>query len=132
MTNPFTSLLDRWAICRISKVRVTFPSVPTERNIGYTVPFHFTPAQRAFLARHDISCSDGYIGMLRAYCGNRTVWQTSASAPILGAMVQGSGGPKVDWDALNRENLTQLHAWVNDLMALTDAEVADRLAAKSS
>lgn len=112
MTNPTTFVL---------------PPIPRERNIGYGVPFLFSPEQRAFLARHDIGCSDGYIGMLRAYCGNRTVWQTSAWSPILGAMDEGGGGSKVDWNGLNRENLRQLHEWVNGLMALTDAEVAERL-----
>lgn len=104
------------------------PPVPTERNIGYVVPFCFSPEQRAFLARHNVSCSDGYIGMLRAYVGNRTVWQTSSLTPILGAMSEGQGGPKVDWDGLNAQNCEQLHAWVNGLMVLTDAEVTERLA----
>ncbi len=106
---------------------LTFPPLPTERNIGYVVPFYFTPEQRAFLARHDISCSDGYIGMLRAYHENRTVWQTSVWAPILSAMGEGSGGPKVDWDALKTVNREALHAWVNGLIAMTDAEVTEAL-----
>lgn len=103
---------------------LTMPLRSTEPNMGYVVPFLFTPEQRAFLARHDIGCSDGYIGMLRAYCGNRTVWQTSAWAPIGAAM---SG--KADlFPAINAANVKALHAWVNDLMALPAAEVTERLA----
>lgn len=67
------------------------------------------------------------MGMLRAYCGNRTVWQTSAAAPLLGAMDEGMGGPKVDWDGLNRANREALHAWVNELMTLSADEVSVRL-----
>ena len=86
-----------------------------------------TPEQNAFLAQHHVALSDGYVGMLRAYRDNRTVWQTSPMNVILGGIAQGQGGPKVDWDQLDLSNREQLRAWVNELMTLSDAEVTTRL-----
>ncbi len=102
------------------------PALPTKRNIGYGVKYQFSPEQYTFLERHDIGCSDGYIGMLRAYCGNRTVWQTSAFAPIVAA-IAGQGEVGIDIEAMNAQNLAQLHEWVNGLMSLSDEGVAERL-----
>lgn len=107
---------------------LTFPPLPTKPNIGYVVRYDFSPEQRAFLAKHGIAISDGYIGMLRAYRENRTVWQTSAWQPIMAAMNCNMSGRQFPIDEMNGANLRLLHGWVNRLMALPERELTEELA----
>ncbi len=89
-----------------------------------------TYGQLDFLADHEIYISAGYIGMLRAYVGSHTVWQTSSVDPIALAYAQGQGLARsgvVDWDQLRRRNEEALSEWVTSLMALSETELAARL-----
>lgn len=87
-------------------------------------------AQYAFLARHGIGISDAYIGMLRAYCENRTVWQTSAWGSILGiySAKDSPDGMKGWFKENDLQMRHQLHEWVNDLMVQPEDEIKRRLA----
>lgn len=85
--------------------------------------------QRDFLTHHGIGLSDAYIGMLRAYHGNRTVWQTSAWGAILGVYCakDSPDGMKGWFEENDLQTRQQLHAWLNDLMAQSEDEIARRL-----
>ncbi len=83
-----------------------------------------TDAQSAFLQAHGISISDGYIGMLRAYKDNRTVWQTSALAVYVSAHSQDISAYLKEADVANP---IALRAWIDELMALAPDELVTRL-----
>lgn len=79
-----------------------------------------TPAQWAFLKSRDIYLSNAYIGMLRAYHQNRTIWQTDWTAPLLAPRNEVGG---VDFGPLDAELKRQVHEWLGWLMGLPDAEL---------
>lgn len=85
--------------------------------------------QREFVTHHKIGLSLAYVGMIRAYHGNRTVWQTSAWGPILGAYdaKDSPDGMKGWFEENDLQIRRQLHAWLDDLMAQSEDEIARRL-----
>ena len=75
-----------------------------------------TSEQIEFLQKHDITVSTAYIGMVRVYIGNRTIFQTSAMASIAKALF--------DRDELGSQSLidyegltSQIHEYLNLLMS---------------
>jgi hypothetical protein len=78
-----------------------------------------TPAQWTFLKKHDIGLSNAYIGMLRAYYQNRTIWQTSWTAPFLAPHNEYGG---IDFGPIDAELKRQVHEWLGWLMGLSDTE----------
>lgn len=51
----------------------------------YGIPKELEPELKEFMELHGLAFSSGYIGMLRCYRKNLTVWQTSSIAPIRAA-----------------------------------------------
>jgi hypothetical protein len=100
---------------------------PVEMEKAREKRFGLTDEQREFVKAHELGLSDAYIGMLRVYCGNRTVFSTSAAKVIMGCAAQGQGGPKVDWAALEQNNRKQFQTWIRNLMTLSEPEIAERL-----
>lgn len=45
----------------------------------YGIPEELSEPEKAFMKEHGLAFSSGYIGMLRCYKGNRTVWQSSSA-----------------------------------------------------
>ncbi len=83
-----------------------------------------TSEQWAFLKSHDISLSNAYIGMLRAYHGNRTIWQTSWMAPFFAPRNEVGG---IDFAPINAGLKTQLHEWIEHVMAMTTEDLTNYL-----
>lgn len=77
-----------------------------------------TSEQVEFLRKHDITVSTAYIGMVRVYIGNRTIFQTSAMASIAKALFErdelGSQS-LIDYESLT----SQMHEYLNLLMSAT-------------
>lgn len=75
-----------------------------------------TENQIEFLLRSDIVISGDYVGMLRAYCHNRVVWQTSCASNIMNVKIMG--------EAIRPEHLLpQLRTWVTELMGMSEEEL---------
>ncbi len=76
---------------------------------------NLTPEQIAFLRKHEIVISTAYIGMVRFYIGNRTIFQTSAMASIIDALSNTEFGSKsvIDYESLTR----QTHEYLNLVMS---------------
>lgn len=71
-----------------------------------------TPEQISFLRQHNITVSTAYMGMVRLYVGNSTIFQTSPMASIVRGLAQ--------VDVINYESLaSQTHAYLNLLMNAT-------------
>ena len=85
----------------------------------------FSDQQIAFLTENKIVLSGGYVGMIRAYFGNRTIWQTSCCR-VLAQAVFGEGG-KLPVDNINKDNREALQNWVNEMMGLDKEELGKRL-----
>ena len=77
-----------------------------------------TPDQLDFLHKNEIIISTAYIGMVRFYRGNRTIFQTSAMDSIVQAIFDSR-------DIINFDGLTkQVHEYLNLLMsAPSEAQV---------
>lgn len=78
-----------------------------------------TPEQWAFLNLHEIGLSNAYIGMLRAYNQNRTIWQTDWLAPFCAPRNEHGG---IDFGPIDAELKRQVHEWLGWLMGLSSAE----------
>lgn len=81
-----------------------------------------TPEQIAFLELKEIHISTAYIGMVRLYLDDRTIFQTSAMASIANALVLSDWKPMNDYDDLTR----QVHEYLNLLMSASP-EIQDNL-----
>lgn len=84
---------------------------------------------RVFLKVNNVVLSTAYIGMVRAYCGNRTVWQTSSLAPFLRFCdPTQSYEERVEDSRKGRECLVeQTREWVSALRDLTEEELWEYL-----
>lgn len=78
----------------------------TEQAMG------LTDDQIAFLRQHEIVISTAYIGMVRLYIGNRTIFQTSAMSSIVNALFD---GPVTDYEGLS----SQVREYLGLLMSAT-------------
>ena len=95
----------------------------------YTNPnYHLSEEQKSFIKQNEIVISCGYLGMLRAYIingdGRRVIWQTSSWESVLAAWVSNSSFPKPSDPHLSG----QLHDWLNEIMALSEENLKERLA----
>jgi hypothetical protein len=84
------------------------------------VELRLTPEEKRFLDEYNICISDAYLGMLRAYRLNKTIWQTSAMDVFL-SLYPGIGGEEYKkWQAANNDSLRkQLHDWLSKIMVLS-------------
>ncbi len=80
-----------------------------------------TPAEWALLDSHGITLSNAYIGMLRAYHGNRTVWQTHWMGAYTCPRNEVGG---VDFGPLTISLTKQLHEWLDRLAEMGDEAFA--------
>lgn len=70
---------------------------------------NLTDEQRAFLLKHEIVVSTAYIGMVRLYIGNRTIFQTSAMASVINALSPEEGIKTENYEGLSK----QVHEYLN-------------------
>jgi len=99
--------------------KVGLPSRP----IGhwYGIPPELTPEQKAFMNKHGLSFSAGYIGMLRCYRGNQTVWRSSGGMDIVAkAIVAGLGELDGSWITPDEELKAAGIKFLEDAMKLDE------------
>ncbi len=104
----------------ISSFDLLYPE--RDPDTGLFIKTNLRVDQIAFLKQYKITLSDGYIGMLRAYCNNLTIWQTSWSNVIIAAMDKDI---KTLLDPVPL--VQQLHLWIDEMMTLPEAELKARL-----
>jgi hypothetical protein len=74
--------------------------------------------QKDFLRKHEIVVSTAYIGMVRFYIGNRTIFQTSAMASIANALFSDDTRDESDQFLTDYDSLTnQVHEYLNLVMS---------------
>lgn len=83
-----------------------------------------TSEQWEFLSNHSIFLSNAYIGMLRAYYDNRTIWQTCWAAPFVLPKNRHGG---VDIYSLDADLTKQLHQWLDRIMKMSQEDLRDYL-----
>lgn len=83
-----------------------------------------TSEQVEFLRKHEITVSTAYIGMVRLYIGNRTIFQTSAMSSIANAIFSSNeyGGMTIDHESLAK----QVHEYL-DLVMSAPPETQEKL-----
>ena len=103
----------------------------------YGIPDELSPKQKAFMKKHELGFSSGYIGILRCYRGknqNQTVWQSESAMNIVALATPRnietslSLGIKRKWPFPFAEDLKEQGlTWLNELMVLPDDELKRRL-----
>ena len=89
------------------------------------IKLDLTENQKYFLDKHKICISDAYLGMLRAYKGNKTIWQSGGGFDVFYSNI------REDFDGWMEECKVhckkQLHDWLNNLIDLSPEDLEQEL-----
>lgn len=80
------------------------------------VALGFDDAQLTFIDKHELYFSTAYIGMVRCYWHNKTIWQTSAYTTIINCIEESPD--LIDYISLSE----QAQNFINMLMQMTDVQ----------